>query len=288
MTASLLHGKSIADARKLDLRQAVSEFTSKYRRRPTLAVILVGNDKASQIYVDNKRKACTEVGIGSEAFLLTEDTSEETLLQHIHRLNHNPAVDGILVQLPLPSHISTEKIIEAIDPKKDVDGFHPYNFGHLAQRHPLLRPCTPMGIIHLLQAYAIPIKGKYAVVVGASNIVGRPMALEFLHAGATVTVCHRFTQNLQPFVSQAEILVVATGIQDLINPAWLSAKQIVIDVGMHRLDSGKIRGDINFEEVVKKVAWLTPVPGGVGPMTIVSLLENTLLAAQIAMSHSHE
>lgn len=288
MTASLLHGKLIAENRKKDIQQAVTDFSNKYHRTPTLAVILVGDDKASQIYVNNKRKACTEVGIGSEAFLLTADISEENLLQHIHNLNKRPTIDGILVQLPLPRHINTEKIIEAIAPQKDVDGFHPYNFGHLAQRHPLLRPCTPMGIMQLLEAYAIPVKGKHAVVVGASNIVGRPMALEFLHAGATVTVCHRFTQNLQPFVSQAEILVVATGVQDLINPDWLSKNQIVIDVGMHRLESGKIRGDLNFESVSKKVSWLTPVPGGVGPMTIVSLLENTLLAAQIVMSHSHE
>ena len=182
------------------------------------------------------------------------------------------------MQLPLPSHINEATIIETIHPKKDVDGFHPYNLGRLAQRNPLLRPCTPMGIMNLLQAYQVDVQGKYAVVVGASNIVGRPMALELLHAGATVTVCHRFTTHLEQHVKQADLLVVATGIPDLINTDWLQPQQVVIDVGIHRLANGSLRGDVNFAEALKKVAWLTPVPGGVGPMTVVSLLQNTLSA----------
>ena len=209
---------------------------------------------------------------------MPQGISENELIQLIESLNANDEIDGILVQLPLPSAIREAVIIETIDPKKDVDGFHPYNLGHLAQRNPLLRPCTPLGIINLLKAYNIEVKRKHAVVVGASNIVGRPMALEFLHAGATTTVCHRLTQDLQHYVSQADILVVATGVMDLIHPDWLHKDQVVIDVGIHRLANGSIRGDLNFSEVVKKVAWLTPVPGGVGPMTIATLLQNTLMA----------
>ena len=278
MTASLLDGKHIAKLIKSEIKKEVDELLLSKKRAPSLAVILVGEDKPSQIYVSNKRTACEAVGITSHAHNLPQGISENELIQLIESLNANDEIDGILVQLPLPSAIREAVIIETIDPKKDVDGFHPYNLGHLAQRNPLLRPCTPLGIINLLKAYNIEVKRKHAVVVGASNIVGRPMALEFLHAGATTTVCHRLTQDLQHYVSQADILVVATGVMDLIHPDWLHKDQVVIDVGIHRLANGSIRGDLNFSEVVKKVAWLTPVPGGVGPMTIATLLQNTLMA----------
>ena len=278
MTASLLDGKHIAQLIKSEIKKEVDELLLSKKRAPSLAVILVGEDKPSQIYVSNKRTACEAVGITSHAHNLPQGISENELIQLIESLNANDEIDGILVQLPLPSAIREAVIIETIDPKKDVDGFHPYNLGHLAQRNPLLRPCTPLGIINLLKAYNIEVNRKHAVVVGASNIVGRPMALEFLHAGATTTVCHRLTQDLQHYVSQADILVVATGVMDLIHPDWLHKDQVVIDVGIHRLANGSIRGDLNFSEVVKKVAWLTPVPGGVGPMTIATLLQNTLMA----------
>ena len=278
MTASLLDGKLLATRIKHDIKIAVDTIIANQTRAPALAVILVGEDKPSQIYVSNKRNACEEVGVTSHAYNLSADTTENELITLIESLNANPDIDGILVQLPLPSHINEATIIETIHPKKDVDGFHPYNLGRLAQRNPLLRPCTPMGIMNLLQAYQGDVQGKYAVVVGASNIVGRPMALELLHAGATVTVCHRFTTHLEQHVKQADLLVVATGIPDLINTDWLQQQQVVIDVGIHRLANGSLRGDVNFAEALKKVAWLTPVPGGVGPMTVVSLLQNTLSA----------
>ena len=281
MTASILDGKKIASQRQEHIKTATIEFTELHQRPPALAVVLVGEDKASRIYVSNKRNSCEAVGMKSQPFYLPESVSETSLLDLVQQLNHDPKIDGILVQLPLPSTINTYKIIEAINPQKDVDGFHPYNLGRLAQRNPLLRPCTPMGIMRLLKEYEIPIKSKYAVVIGASNIVGRPMTLELLHAGATVTTCHRFTVELERYVKQADILVIATGIPDLIHPEWLNSSQVVIDVGIHRLPDGSIRGDINYQAAADKVAWITPVPGGVGPMTIVSLLENTLLAAKL-------
>ena len=281
MTASLLDGKQLANLIKRNINKAVDEFIHSAHRAPALAVILVGEDKASQVYVANKQKACEEVGIISHAYNLDAEIPEKKLIELIDTLNNDNTIDGILVQLPLPNAINTAKIIETIHPNKDVDGFHPYNVGRLLQRNPLLRPCTPMGIMHLLKAYHIEAKGKHAVIVGASNIVGRPMALELLLAGATITVCHRLTNNLKHHVSQADLLIVATGVPDLIDPNWLKPHQVVIDVGIHRLDNGGLRGDLNFAEVVKKVAWLTPVPGGVGPMTVLSLLENTLLAANL-------
>ena len=280
MTASLLDGKQLAHLIKQEIKNDVKQFIASMHRAPALAVILVGKDNASQIYVTNKRKACAEVGIISEAYSLSADISENELLELIEKLNNNPSIDGILVQLPLPNTFNTLKMIETIHPNKDVDGFHPYNIGRLAQRNPTLRPCTPMGIMRLLEAYPIEIAGKHAVIIGASNIVGRPMALELLHAAATITVCHRFTTNLKRHVTQADLLIVATGVPDLIDPNWLNSHQTVIDVGIHRTKEGGIRGDLNFSEAVQKVAWLTPVPGGVGPMTIVSLLENTLIAAK--------
>lgn len=284
MTASLLDGTRVAFQLKQKIKQTVLEMQQSRMRPPSLAVILVGNDSASKIYVQNKRKACIEVGFESLAYDLPSSIKEEDLIQLIVELNESSNIDGILVQLPLPSHINKEKITETINPKKDVDGFHPYNIGRLVQGYPLLRPCTPYGIIQLLTDYQLPLKGKHAVIVGASIIVGRPMALEFLLAGSTTTICHRFTQNLDEFVKMADILVVATGIADVINSEWLNKKQVVVDVGIHRLSNGKLRGDINAEEAKEKVSWLTPVPGGVGPMTIATLLYNTLIAANSRMS----
>lgn len=275
MTALILDGKQAAAKIKDRIRENI-----QLRSRPLgLAVILVGHDPASEVYVANKRKACIEVGITSHAYDLPSSTSEEALIALIDQLNHNKDIHGILVQLPLPAAINSGKIIERISPAKDVDGFHPYNLGRLAQRSPLLRPCTPYGIIQLLQHFEIPLEGKHAVVVGASNIVGRPMALEFLLMASTVTICHRFTQNLEQHIRVADIVVAAAGVRDVINPDWLGSKQVVIDVGMHRMENGKLRGDINFEKARKKVAWITPVPGGVGPMTIATLLQNTVFAA---------
>lgn len=275
MSASLLEGKQIAEHRREKLKNAINAHLREGQPAPELAVVLIGEDPASVIYVKNKERGCENVGIISHKYELPDTTSEEELLDLIDRLNESKAINGILVQLPLPQHINTTAVIERIRPDKDVDGFHPYNLGRLAQRIPLLRPCTPLGIMNLLEAYQIPIKGKHAVIVGASNIVGRPMSLELLLAGATITVCHKFTNDLKKHVQAADILVVAAGKKDIVLTEWLSPHQVLVDVGIHRLDDGRIRGDVDFNEAVEKVAWITPVPGGVGPMTIVSLLENT-------------
>ncbi|HHF7347002.1 TPA: bifunctional methylenetetrahydrofolate dehydrogenase/methenyltetrahydrofolate cyclohydrolase FolD [Legionella feeleii] len=279
MTASLLDGKLVAAQCKNEIKSIVQTRQAKGFRAPGLAVVLVGDDPASSIYVANKRKACLEVGINSYAYDLPENTTEIALLNLIEELNQSPEVDGILVQLPLPERIDSNKIIECINPAKDVDGFHPYNVGRLTQRNPLLRPCTPYGIINLLKFYQIPLSGKHTVVIGASNIVGRPMAMEFLLAGATVTICHRFTQNLEQYVKIADLIVVAAGVLDVINVDWLNAQQVIIDVGIHRLTDATIRGDVDFQRAKDRVAWITPVPGGVGPMTIAMLLQNTVNAA---------
>lgn len=285
MTASLLDGTKASSVFKKDILDQVNLRKSKGLSAPGLAVILVGQDPASMIYVKHKRKACLEMGFHSLAYDLPETTSESELLALIEKLNHSSDVHGILVQLPLPKHINTTKVIETIAANKDVDGFHPYNIGRLAQRHPLLRPCTPYGIIQLLDFYKIPVEGKHAVVIGASNIVGRPMALELLLSPATVTICHRFTTNLEQFVRIADLLVVAAGVKDVVNPDWLHQNQVVIDVGMHRNEDGKLRGDLNFEQAKERVSWITPVPGGVGPMTITTLLQNTLQAAKLLDSN---
>lgn len=281
MAAAILDGTKVASTIKHDLMQAVKLRLNNGQRPPQLAVILVGEDQASKIYVENKRKACFEVGFKSRSFDLSKDFTELELLNLITRLNNDDEVDGILVQLPLPDHIDTRKIIEQINPKKDVDGFHPYNFGRLAQGNPVLRPCTPWGIMTLLSYYNIPLAGKNAVVVGASQIVGRPMALELLLASATVSICHRSTQNLADHIRGAEIVVVATGHHGVLNTDWLEEHQVIIDVGIHRDNNGKLRGDMDFAKAKEKVAWITPVPGGVGPMTIATLLSNTLLAAEL-------
>jgi len=280
MSAALLDGRTLASLRRDELKQRVLSHTQQGQRAPGLAVILLGDDPASSIYVKNKRKACEEVGITSHSYDLPAKTSQEDLIQLINELNSSNQIDGILIQLPLPKHINERVILEHIMPEKDVDGFHPYNIGRLAQRNPLLRPCTPLGIMNLLHHYQLEVKRKHALVIGASNIVGRPMSLELLLAGATVTVCHKFTQQLEQFVRIADFIIVATGKMDVIDTEWLNKDQVVIDVGMHRLADGSIRGDVNFEKAVNKAAWITPVPGGVGPMTIVSLLENTMMAAK--------
>lgn len=281
MTASILDGKKVAEKLKAQLKSDTQKLTALGKRSPGLAVILVGEDPASQIYVRNKRKACQEVGFQSFFYELPSQTTEHTLLAHIDKLNQQPEVHGILVQLPLPDHINTSHIIEAINPLKDVDGFHPYNFGRLAQGNPLLRPCTPFGIMELLSYYKIQLEGKNAVLVGASNIVGRPMALELLRASATVTLCHKDTQGLDKHVKNADLIVVATGRHDVVDSNWLHEGQILVDVGIHRCRDNKLRGDVDFDEAVKKVSWITPVPGGVGPMTIATLLKNTQYAASI-------
>lgn len=279
MTANIIDGKAIAAELKQKIKAATQMRLATGKRIPGLAVVLIGDNPASQVYVGSKRRSCEEVGFKSESFDLPEDTSQETLLSLIERLNNDDEIDGILVQLPLPAHINADAVIEHIAPHKDVDGFHPYNIGRLAQRNPQLRPCTPKGVITMLQSTGIELKGKEAVVVGASNIVGRPMALELLLAGCTTTVCHRMTSDLQSHVRRAEILVVAVGKPNFIPGDWIREGAIVIDVGINRLDDGKLTGDVEFEPASQKAAWITPVPGGVGPMTVATLLENTLFAA---------
>lgn len=282
MTARLIDGKSIAAALLAELRVRVDQRLARQQRAPGLSVILVGDDPASLIYVRNKRKACADVGMRSFSHDLPASTSERELLALIDQLNANPEVDGILVQLPLPSDISSETVIERIDPRKDVDGFHPYNIGRLAQRAPVLRPCTPRGVIRLLESTGIALRGQDAVVVGASNHVGRPMGLELLLAGCTVTTCHRFTKNLAKHVEAADILVVAAGKPALIKGAWVKPGSIVIDIGYTRTAGGKAVGDVEFEAARERAGWITPVPGGVGPMTVATLLLNTLEAAELS------
>jgi methylenetetrahydrofolate dehydrogenase (NADP+)/methenyltetrahydrofolate cyclohydrolase len=274
MTAQIIDGKSIAARLQSELSKAIALQMEKKARAPGLAVVLVGNDPASQIYVQKKIDACAAVGILSEAHRLDENTSLESLLALIDTLNKAEHIDGILVQVPLPAHMDANTILERIHPAKDVDGFHPYNLGRLAQRRPLLRPCTPYGIMTLLSQLNLPVRGLHAVVVGASNTVGRPMAFELLLAGATVTTCHRFTKNLAQHVALADIVVVAVGKADVVQAEWIKPGAIVIDVGMNRVD-GRLRGDIDFNAAKDRAAWITPVPGGVGPMTVYSLLKNT-------------
>lgn len=282
MSARIIDGKALASEIREGIAQRVAARVRKKQRAPGLAVVLVGNDPASEIYVRNKREACKQVGFVSRAFDLAKDTSEAKLLKLIDDLNADPAIDGILVQLPLPAHINSETVIERIQPGKDVDGFHPYNVGRLAQRIPLLRPCTPYGIIKLLEKYGEKFEGRHAVVVGASNIVGRPMVLELLLKGATVSVCHRFTsqEQLEKLARVAEILVVAVGKPNLIPGTWIKSGATVIDVGMNRLANGKLVGDVEFDKARERAALITPVPGGVGPMTVTMLLSNTLTAAE--------
>jgi methylenetetrahydrofolate dehydrogenase (NADP+)/methenyltetrahydrofolate cyclohydrolase len=278
MSAQLIDGKRIAQEIRTQVAKGVEARVSQGLRAPGLAVILVGSDPASQVYVGSKRRACEEVGFISRSYDLPINSSEEELLTLIEELNQDPVVDGILVQLPLPKGIDETKIIESIRPDKDVDGFHPYNIGRLAQRIPALRPCTPKGIMTLVESTGIEPKGLHAVVVGASNIVGRPMTLELLLAGCTTTTCHRFTKDLEAEVRRADLLVVAVGKPNFIPGDWIKAGAIVIDVGINRLNTGKLTGDVEFDVAFERAGWITPVPGGVGPMTVASLIENTLEA----------
>lgn len=278
MSAQIIDGRIIAASVKQRVRQQTDRLEQRGLRRPGLAVVLVGDDPASQVYVRNKRKACDECGIVSLRFDLPASTSQRELLQLIASLNANPEVDGILVQVPLPGHIDEEDIIEHIDPTKDVDGFHPYNVGRLAVRNPLIRPCTPHGCMQMLEFIGVDAKGKQAVVVGASNQVGRPMMLELLLAGATVTVCHRFTQDLPAQVERADIVVAAAGKPGLVKGAWIKPGAIVLDIGINRMPDGKLFGDVEFEAAKERAAWITPVPGGVGQMTPAVLMENTVQA----------
>lgn len=288
MTAEIIDGKKLANKIRLQVSAKIKEKTSTSAlERPGLAVILVGEDPASLIYVRNKRNACEEVGINSYYHHLPGNIKEQELVNLIEQLNADKKVHGILLQSPLPAHINAEQLFELIHPHKDVDGFHPYNLGRLAQRRPLLRPCTPFGVMLLLQEIKQIFKGKHAVVVGASNIVGRPMALELLIAGATVTICHRFTKNLQHYIEEADIIVSAAGKINLIQGAWIKPGATVIDVGQNRLPNGEIVGDVEYAEACKRAAFITPVPGGVGPMTVAILLYNTLIAAGYMENSAH-
>jgi methylenetetrahydrofolate dehydrogenase (NADP+) / methenyltetrahydrofolate cyclohydrolase len=282
MTANIIDGKAIAQHVRRELKQRLQERHTKGLITPGLAVILVGEDVASQIYVRNKRDACREVGINSFAYDLPNSTTETELLTLIQKMNVDPKVHGILIQLPLPHSINTAHIIESIDPKKDVDGFHPTNLGLLAQGRPFLRPCTPYGVMCLLNYEKISLKGLNAVIVGTSNIVGKPMALELLNAGCTITLCHSATRDLQHHIQQADILVSAIGKAEVIQSIWIKPSAIVIDIGITRAPSGKLHGDIEFSTAKEIAAYITPVPGGVGPMTVAMLLENTLFAAENA------
>lgn len=281
MTAKLIDGKAVATDLRTQIASSIEALTEAGARPPGLAVILVGNDPASEVYVRNKRLACEQAGFLSKPYQLTRNTSAESLLQLIDELNADETIDGILVQFPLPDHIPQNLVTERISPNKDVDGFHPYNVGRLAQRQPLLRPCTPRGVMALLDQTGESVRGRHAVVVGASNIVGRPMALELLLAGATTTVCHRFTNDLAHHVGQGDIVVAAVGKPGLVNGEWIKPGAIVIDVGISRSETGKLVGDVGFASAYERAAWITPVPGGVGPMTVAMLLQNTLDAYRL-------
>ncbi len=280
MTAQIIDGKAIARDLRREIRSRIEARLRQGHRPPGLAVVLIGADPASHVYVRNKRNGCAETGIREFSHDLPGDTPQPRLLALIDELNRNPDVDGILIQMPLPAQIDPTAVIERIGPDKDVDGFHPCNIGRLAARLPGLRPCTPRGAMHLLASTGVPLAGKDAVVVGASNIVGRPMALELLAAGCTVTVCHSQTRDLAGHVARADILAVAAGRPGLIQGDWIKKGAIVVDVGINRLPDGRLTGDVDFESASQRAAFITPVPGGVGPMTVAMLLLNTLEAAE--------
>jgi len=284
MSAKIIDGKAIAAAIRDEIRTEVQRRQHGGLAVPGLAVVMVGQDPASAVYVRNKRKACEEVGIHSIAYDLPDTTSQQELVDLIDRLNADPAVNGILVQLPLPPHMDAETIIERIKPKKDVDGFHPYNIGRLALRMPVLRSCTPRGIMTLLERTGTFTRGMDSLVVGASNHVGRPMGLELLLAGATVTTCHRFTRDLSEHVARADLLIVAVGKPGIIKGEWIKPGAVVIDVGINRTQEGKLIGDVEFETASQRAAWITPVPGGVGPMTVATLMQNTLEAMRLQLT----
>ena len=280
MTANIIDGKTIAQQTRFVLKHRLELRRKQNLITPGLAVVLVGEDAASQIYVRNKRDACRDIGMNSLAYDLPQHTTELELLNLIYSLNADPKVHGLLIQLPLPSSINSAHIIESIDPKKDVDGFHPTNLGLLAQGRPFLRPCTPYGVMRLLDYEKIQLKGLNAVIVGTSNIVGKPMALELLNAGCTITLCHSATQDLKQPIQKADILVSAIGKAGIIQSAWIKPGAVVIDIGITRTPNGKLHGDIEFSSAKEIAGYITPVPGGVGPMTVAMLLENTLFAAE--------
>lgn len=279
MSAKILDGKAIAAQLRESIRQEVERQVASGKSRPGLAVILVGEDPASQVYVRNKKIACEKAGFKDVSKVLPAQTRQEDVLSLIDQLNADPEVHGIIVQLPVPDHIDPEAIIERIDPLKDVDGFHPYNVGRLATRMPTMAPCTPHGVMTMLAKTEIPLRGLDAVVVGASNIVGVPQLLELLNERATVTVCHSATKNLAEKIGQADLVVVGVGIPEMVKGAWIKPGAIVIDVGINRQQDGRLVGDVEFETAKERASWITPVPGGVGPMTIATLLENTMKAA---------
>lgn len=280
MAATIIDGKAIAASLRQGLRQRIEQATAQGQRQPGLTVILVGDNPASEVYVRNKHKACEEIGIRSEVIQHPASLTQGALLAEIDRLNADDAVDGILVQLPLPAQIDADAVVERIDPRKDVDGFHPYNFGRLAQKRPLLRPCTPYGVMKLLETTGVTLRGARAVVIGASNIVGRPMALELLLADATVTVCNSKTRDLPGLVREADIVVAGVGRPGFVKGDWIKPGAVVIDVGINRLPDGKLTGDVEYESTVRRAGWITPVPGGVGPMTIALLMDATVTAWQ--------
>ena len=279
MAARIIDGKSIAQDVRTEVRKAIDGMVGRGLRRPGLAVVMVGDNPASQVYVRNKRRACEDCGIISVAHDLPQSTSEMELLAKVDELNADDSVDGILVQLPLPDHIRESSVVERIDPRKDVDGFHPYNVGRLAERNPLIRPCTPYGVVRMLDHIGVSVKGKHCVVVGASNIVGRPMSLELLLMGATTTVTHRFTRDLESHVRMAEVLIVAAGKPGLVPGEWVREGAVVVDIGINRREDGSLCGDVQFEAAAQRASWITPVPGGVGPMTVAMLMKNTLEAS---------
>lgn len=280
MSAHILDGKAIAAELRASIKTEVDQLVTLGKNRPGLAVILVGENPASQVYVRNKKNACAEAGFHDFAYNLPASTSQQDLLALIDELNERSDVHGILVQLPLPDHIKPETVIERIHPSKDVDGFHPYNVGRLATRMTQLAPCTPHGVMTMLSKTGIELRGLNAVVVGASNIVGVPMALELLNARATVTICHSATKDLPKKISEADLVVVGVGIAEMVKGEWIKPGAIVIDVGINRMDDGRLCGDVEFATAKERASWITPVPGGVGPMTIATLLQNTLQVAK--------
>jgi methylenetetrahydrofolate dehydrogenase (NADP+)/methenyltetrahydrofolate cyclohydrolase len=282
MSAKIIDGKAVAENLLQDLKKEIDVRSKKGIRNPSLAVVLIGSNPASSIYVKNKRLACEKIGVKSIAYDLPNETSEKELLTLIETLNNDTSIDGILVQSPLPSHINNDVIFENISPLKDVDGFHPKNIGLLAIKQPQLRSCTPYGVMKLIKATQLAIQGLDAIVVGSSNHVGRPMALELLLGGCTVTICNRYTQKLQQKIELADIVVAAAGIPDMIKGSWIKPGAIAIDIGINRLESGKIIGDIEFDIAKTRAGFITPVPGGVGPMTVATLMENTLLAQKLS------
>lgn len=279
MTARIIDGKGISDEIKATIKVEVERLKEK-GITPGLAVVLVGENSASKVYVKNKQKACENVGIYSEEHKLPETAAQEELLSLVNRLNKDSKIHGILVQLPLPKHIDSDTILKAISPSKDVDGFHPYNIGMLLIGQPIFIPCTPYGVMKMIEHTGIPVEGKIAVVVGRSNIVGKPVALLLMQKNATVTICHSRTKDLNEICRRADILVAAIGRQRMIKADMVKEGAVVIDVGINRLDNGSLVGDVDYEEVSRKAGWITPVPGGVGPMTITMLLNNTLEAAK--------